>query len=325
MASHSPQFIAAIERANSGVWDQDMIHFNLGVEDCPVFPGLYDYVLLYTSATLTAVDLIINAQAHVVFNPLGGFHHASRNHAEGFCYVNDAIAAIDELILAGHRVAYIDIDAHHGNGVQDAYYTDNRVLTISIHESGKTLYPWSGFEHEIGEEQGQGFNINIPLPQDTDDEAYESIFERVVTPAIYAFQPSVVVAVIGADGHKSDPLANLKLTNNSMANTIKKIRSYSNHLLMLGGGGYDLKATSRAWTRMWAVANDIESAPEYLMIMGGVFIGADEFSNDDLSDMTFRITGDHKTEILAELERIATFHEQHTLSILQAHTPTTTV
>jgi acetoin utilization deacetylase AcuC-like enzyme/acyl-CoA hydrolase/RimJ/RimL family protein N-acetyltransferase len=315
--SHSPAYIDALEEANSGEWKDEFARFNLGVEDCPVFRGVFDYVLLYTSATLTGVDLITNENANVVFNPLGGFHHASRSHAEGFCYVNDAVAAIDLLVARGHRVAYVDIDAHHGNGVQDAYYRDDRVITVSLHQTGKTLYPWSGFETEIGEGNGEGFCVNIPLPEETDDEAYERIFERIVIPAVRAFGPTVVVSVIGADTHRSDPLANLKLTNNGMEAVMKHIREFCSHVLLLGGGGYELKSTTRAWCRMWAAANRIDSLPDFMVGMGGTFLGGEGVMGADIVDMNYRVTGEKKSAIMKELDRIAVFHEKHTFPTMK--------
>lgn len=315
--SHNPAFIAALETANSGKWKEEFLQFHLGGDECPVFRGLFDYVLLYASATITGVDLILNENTNIVFNPLGGFHHASRSHAEGFCYINDAISAIDILLASGNRVAYIDIDAHHGNGVQNAYYRDDRVLVVSLHESGKTLFPWTGFETEIGEDIGTGFNINIPLLKGTDDEAYESVFNRIVVPAVKTFAPSVVVAVIGTDAHKSDPLSNLKLTNNGMANVMRRIRDFSKHLLLLGGGGYNLQATIRAWCRMWAAANRIDSLPDYLSVVGGVFLGGKGVHGADIVDMNYVTSGTKKDAIMKELDRIAMFHETHTIPIIK--------
>lgn len=310
--SHDPAFVEALEAANTGRYEEGFDAFGLGTEDCPVFPGLWDYVLLYTSATIAGVDLITNENANLVFNLIGGFHHAGRSHAEGFCYINDVITAIDLFLARGYRVAYVDIDAHHGNGVQDAYYRDDRVLVVSLHESGKTLYPGSGFETEIGEDAGKGFTINVPLPKGTDDEAYERIFDRVVTPAVKAFAPSVVVSVIGADTHKADPLSHLCLTNNGMVAVMERIRDFSRHVLLLGGGGYDLQATSRAWCRMWAAANRIDSLPDFLLGMGGAFFEGAGIQGADVIDMNYRVCGAEKTAILEELDRIATFHDRHT-------------
>jgi len=311
--SHDPSFIEALQEANSGRWKESFLQFHMGNDDCPVFPGLFDYVLLYTSATITAVDLITNENANVVFNLLGGFHHASRSFASGFCYVNDVLVAIDIFLSKGFRVAYVDIDAHHGNGVQDAYYNDDRVLVISLHQTGKNIYPWSGFEHEIGEGIGKGFNINIPLPEETDDEAFQMVFDRVVPSALQKFAPSVIVAIVGADTHKSDPMANLNLTNNGMVHAIEKIRDCSRHLLLLAAGGYELQTTTRAWARMWAAANRIDALPDYLLVIGGRFREEAGRQQGDIGDMNYRVSGQLKDEIIQELNRIAEFHETKTL------------
>jgi acetoin utilization deacetylase AcuC-like enzyme len=315
--SHDPAFIDALQRANSGEWREEFLQYNLGGDDTPVFPGMFDYILLYTSATLTGVDLIVEEDANVVFSLLGGFHHASRRHAEGFCYINDIIVAIDTLLAHGLRVACIDIDAHHGNGVQDAYYKDDRVLTISLHESGKTLYPWGGFENEVGEGAGEGFNINVPLPPGTDDEAYEWVFDSIINYAVESFAPNVLVVVVGADTHKNDPLANLSLTNNGMMEVMKRMRGYANHMLLLPGGGYDVNSTSKAWGRVWAAANRMDSLPDYLLVMGGTFLGSEGLQGAQIIDRAYRITGDEKNDILDELERIIHFHEKHTLPIIR--------
>jgi len=315
--SHDPAFLEALIKANSGEWEEGFLQYRLGSDETPIFPGLFDYIMLYTSGTLTGVDLIINENANVVFNLLGGFHHASRNHAEGFCYVNDIIVAIDTFLANGLRVACIDMDAHHGNGVQDAYYQDDRVLTISLHQSGKTLYPWSGFETEIGKGIGLGYNINVPLPPGTDDESFEMVFDSILTKAIRLFNPHVVVAVVGADTHKNDPLTHLNLTNNGMVEAIKRMRDYSNHLLLLTGGGYDIKSTSKAWCRLWATANRIDSMPDYLLVLGGTFLGSEDLRGAEIIDRAYRVSGNEKAKILQELDRIISYHEEHTLPYIR--------
>ncbi len=315
--SHDPAFIDALEIANAGKWDDRFLQFHLGGDDCPIFPGLFDYVLLYTSATMTGVNFIIHDNANVVFNPLGGFHHASRYLAEGFCYVNDVIVAIDTFLSHGFRIAYIDIDAHHGNGVQDTYYKDDRVLTVSLHQTGKTLYPWSGFETEIGTGIGEGYNINVPLPEETDDEAYLYVFDNLISKIVTLYQPSVVISVIGADTHKNDPLTNLKLTNNGMMEVMERIRNFSYHLLLLGGGGYDITSTSRAWGRIWAAANRINAMPEFLSVLGGTFLGSEDLMGAGIIDRAYVVGGDKKKDILNELDRIMQYHEEHTLPIIR--------
>lgn len=314
--SHSPEFIDALHKANTGSWLDELVQFNLGTDDCPIFKGLFDYVLLYASATATGVELIMRENANVVFNPLGGFHHSSRRFAEGFCYVNDVILAIDMFLYGGYRVACIDIDAHHCNGVQDAYYKDDRVLVVSTHESGKTLYPGTGFETETGEEMGEGFTVNVPLPAGSDDEIFLAAIDRVVTPAVEKFSPTVVVAVIGTDGHRSDPGSALNFTNNGMFSAMERIRDYSNHLLLLAGGGYDLRSTTRGWARMWGAANRMDALPDYLLVMGGSFMGGAGLQGADIVDMNYRVSGSEKDDMLAELDRIVAYHEAHTLPVI---------
>ncbi len=315
--SHNPDYINALEQANTGVWKDNFVNYHLGGDDCPIFKGIFDFVMLYTAATVTGVNLIIEENANVVFNPIGGFHHASRIFAEGFCYVNDIIVAIDILLAKGYRIAYIDIDAHHGNGVQDAYYQDDRVLFVSLHESGKTLYPWSGFENEIGIELGKGYTINIPLLQDTDDEAYEWIFKEIVTPLVNSFSPTVVITTIGTDTHKSDPLSSLCLTNNGMVAVMEEIRKFCNNLLLLGGGGYDMHSCTRSWSRLWATANRIDIIPDYLSVIGGSFIGSNELKQVNIIDMNYIVTGKKKEEIMQHLYKIAQFHKSTTIPIIK--------
>jgi acetoin utilization deacetylase AcuC-like enzyme/acyl-CoA hydrolase len=314
--THSPEFVDALHKANEGEWQDEFIQLNLGTDDCPIFKGIFDYVLLYASATATGVDLIMRENANVVFNPLGGFHHSSRTFAEGFCYVNDIILAIDMFLAGGYRVACVDIDAHHGNGVQDAYYRDDRVLVVSTHQTGKALYPGTGFEDEIGEDMGEGFTVNVPLPTGSDDEIFLRAIDRVVTPAVEKFAPTAVIAIIGTDGHRSDPGSGLNFTNNGMSDAMERIRDYSNHLLLLAGGGYDLRSTTRGWTRMWGAANRMDALPDYLLVMGGAFVSSADLQGGDLVDMTYRVSGKEKEEMVAEIDRIVAFHEANTLPII---------
>ncbi len=151
---------------------------------------------------------------------------------------------------------------------------------------------------------------------ETDDEAYQWIFNRIVTPAVNFFKPTVVVDVVGADTHKNDPLSNLSLTNEGMSDVMKIIRDYCHHLLLLGGGGYDLYSTSRAWCRIWAAANQIDALPDYLLTLGGSFIGGEGLAGGEIVDRAFRISGEKKNKILAELKEIAEYHERHTLPII---------
>jgi len=281
----------------------EILRFGLGTEENPIFIGMYDYAALTAGATFLGAELLVGGEVEIAFNPLGGFHHAAKDHAEGFCYINDIAVTICHLLKRGLRVAFIDIDAHHSNGVQDAFYEDDRVLTISIHESGKTLYPWSGFENEIGKGRGKGFNVNIPLAADSDDEVYVSAFKEIVPPLVKAFNPYLIIAELGADTHVSDPLTHLSMTNNGFCETVKIIKGLSPLILAVGGGGYDLYKTARSWTLAWSILNEIEPKDEFLGAVGGMMYGP-ELDVGSLRDKTHYSTGSVKKKTKGEAERI---------------------
>ncbi len=283
--------------------DPRLLKYGLGTEDNPVFSGVYDFSLLTAGATLLGAKKIASGEIQVAFNPVGGFHHAGRDHAEGFCYVNDIAIATIQLLKQGLRVAFVDIDAHHGNGVQDAFYGDNRVLVISFHQNGKDIYPWSGFENEIGEGQGKGFTVNVPLPAGTDDEIFEHAFEEIVPPLLGAFKPDIVIGELGADTHLADPLSDLNLTNLGYSRVVEKLAEISPRLLALGGGGYDLYKTARNWTLAWAVLNGLEPRDEFAGVVGGMMFGP-EADAGDIYDKKFVTGGKVKEQIKQEIDRV---------------------
>lgn len=280
-----------------------LLKYGLGTEDNPVFSGVYDFSLLTAGATLLGARKIASGEIQVAFNPVGGFHHAGRDHAEGFCYVNDIAVAVIQLLKQGLRVAVVDIDAHHGNGVQDAFYGDNRVLVISFHQNGKDIYPWSGFENEIGEGRGKGFTVNVPLPAGTDDEIFERAFEEMVPPLLGAFKPDIVIGELGADTHLADPLSDLNLTNLGYSRVVEKLAEMSPRLLALGGGGYDLYKTARNWTLAWAVLNGLEPRDEFAGVVGGMMFGP-EADAGEIYDKKFVTGGRAKEQIRREVDRV---------------------
>ncbi|MCS7337884.1 MAG: acetoin utilization protein AcuC, partial [Verrucomicrobiae bacterium] len=169
---HTPRYLDELQRAAKGDLTPTGLQMGLGGPDTPVFPAMYDYGALACGASLKAAEVILTGDAEVAFNLLGGFHHAMPELAAGFCYLNDAVLACDRLASAGKRVFYLDIDAHHGDGVQAAFYNRSDVMTVSLHETGRALFPWGGFEDEIGTGSGLGYNVNLSLPPGTFDEAY---------------------------------------------------------------------------------------------------------------------------------------------------------
>jgi acetoin utilization protein AcuC len=255
---HSKEYLNVLKQANEGYLMGDAYLYGLGPGDNPIFPGLFNWSLLVTGATLQAVDFVADGRGEIAFNIAGGLHHAMSAQASGFCYINDPVIGIMRLLNRGKRVAYIDIDAHHGDGVQKAFYGINQVLTISLHETGYTLFPGTGFENEIGEGEGEGYSVNLPFPPYTDDEVYLWVFEEVVPELVHAFQPDVVVTQLGVDTFYNDPLTNLYFSILGYERVLKRIKGLAPRWVALGGGGYNIFNVVQAWTLAWAVMNGIE-------------------------------------------------------------------
>ena len=223
--------------------------------DNPISEGMYEAAALAAGASLVAAETVWNGEADAVFNAGGGYHHAGPDFASGFCVFNDAVIAILRLLALGaERIAYVDIDAHHGDGVQNAFYSSNRVLTISIHQSGQTLFPGTGACDETGDEPGVGYAVNVPLAPGTHNAAYAHVIDTAVVPLIRAFNPDVLVTQQGIDTHIDDPLTHLRLTSEGHTSAVAALGSLSpGKWLAMGGGGYDLSAVARCWAMDYAV------------------------------------------------------------------------
>ncbi|MBI2159076.1 MAG: acetoin utilization protein AcuC [Candidatus Rokubacteria bacterium] len=259
---HAEPYLDVLKAANGGEVPKHAERYGLGPGDNPVFPGLWDAARLCAGGSLLAAELVASRKAARAFHFAGGLHHALPARASGFCYVNDAVLAILYLKSRGLRVLYVDIDAHHGDGVQHAFYSDPTVMTISTHERGDYLFPGTGFVEEVGEGDGAGYSVNLPLEPYTDSAIYLPAFERVVPPLIGAFRPDVVVAQLGIDSHRTDPLTHLGLDVQGFARAVARIAELAPRLLCLGGGGYDLQNVARAWTAAWAILNGVELPAE---------------------------------------------------------------
>ncbi len=240
----------------------DVARYNFGPGDNPPFPGMFESESLKVGAALTGVDLLLTGQAQIVFSFAGGLHHAGPARASGFCVFNDAAIAVHQLLRAGQRVAYIDIDAHHGDGVQAAFYDTDQVLTISLHETGITLFPGTGFMDELGQGTGYGYSVNFPFPPYTYDEVYLEAFRTLVPPLVGRFAPDVVVSQLGCDTHWRDPLTHMNLTTHAYEAVVREIKSLAPRWLALGGGGYDLTVVPRAWTLAYGVMIEREFPDE---------------------------------------------------------------
>lgn len=258
---HSKEYIERLKEFSASTEPRADFVFGLGDADCPVFKGLYDCAALGAGATFEAARLVEEEGFDIAFNLAGGWHHAHRSRASGFSYLNDAVLAINWLVERGRRVVYLDIDAHHGDGVQEGFYDSDRVLTISLHESGIYFFPGTGFEDEIGRGEGKGYSVNLPLLAHTDDALYMKAFDEVAYPLLAAFNPDVIVTQIGADTFRTDPLTRLEITTHSYSYIMRKLKALKIPWVALGGGGYDLMNTARAWTLAWAVMNGVELNP----------------------------------------------------------------
>jgi len=259
-AFHTPEYLDALKAANGGVEPAGAARWGLGAGDNPVFPGLWDAARLCAGGSLLAAELVASGAATRAFHFAGGLHHAMRARASGFCYVNDAVLAIQALRARGLRVLYVDIDAHHGDGVQAAFYDDATVLTISTHERGDYLFPGTGFVEELGTGSAVGYSVNLPLEPFTAAEVYLPAFDAIVPPLARAFAPDVVVAQLGIDSHRTDPLTHLELDVQGFAQAVQRIVELAPRLVALGGGGYDLQNVARGWTAAWAAMNGVELA-----------------------------------------------------------------
>jgi acetoin utilization protein AcuC len=290
---HERDYLEVLKRVNSGSAGSGRellraAQYGLGPGDNPIFPGLWDAGRLVAGGSLLAAELVGTGGITRAFHFAGGLHHAMRDRASGFCYVNDPVLAILKLRQRGLRVAYVDIDAHHGDGVQFAFYDDPGVLTISTHERGDRLFPGTGFVEEVGEGAGRGYSVNLPLHPFTDDSVYQPAFEAVVPPLLQAFRPDVVVAQLGIDSHATDPLTHLALSVQGFARAVTRIVELAPRLVALGGGGYDLPNVARAWTAAWAVMNGVE-LPARLPEAFADDMRKFGFRTRDLWDPTFEI------------------------------------
>ncbi len=265
---HDEALVVHVEAASEGRTPPGQQRFGVGPGDTPAFEGMDAATRHVAGGTLCAARMVASGEAGRVLQLGGGLHHAHAGRASGFCVYNDLAVAIRALLDAGLRVAYIDIDVHHGDGVQSIFYDDPGVLTISLHESGRYLFPGTGFPGEIGAGGGAGFKLNAPLEPGTSDESYLDVFERVVPHALSWFGPDVLVVQCGADAHALDPLAHLGLTSRAYETLFRRLVELSDahtegRAVFTLGGGYSLDATPRLWTLLYLVLAE-EPLPEAL-------------------------------------------------------------
>jgi len=257
---HSPEFVAAVRRVSENPATPDEAR-GLGTEDDPAFAGMHEASARLAGGSLLAAAAVLDGSAVRAVNFGGGMHHASRDRASGFCIYNDAALAIQRLLDGGiRRVAYVDVDAHHGDGTQSIFWDDPRVLTISLHESGLTLFPGTGFANEIGGPNAQGSAVNVALPAGTADAGWLRAFHAVVPQLIGAFEPEVIVSQHGCDSHRFDPLTHLNISVDGQREAATAIgnlaaRYCDNRWISTGGGGYNVvSVVPRSWSHLIAIA-----------------------------------------------------------------------
>jgi len=262
LSVHDDYYVGHVEALSAGRKVPDAASYGLDTPDTPAFPGMDEAARWHVGGTLLAARRILEGTDRRVLQLGGGLHHARRNFASGFCVYNDLAIAIRSLTRQGLWVAYLDIDVHHGDGVQQILYEDKRVMTISLHESGKYLFPGTGEVHELGSGLGRGLKLNVPLEPLTEGESYLEALEAVVPPALAHFGPAVLVVQAGADAHYDDPLADLMLTTRDYEKVFRRVLDWAaaytaGRVLFTLGGGYSLRSAPRVWTILWLVLNDL--------------------------------------------------------------------
>ncbi|XP_052325260.1 probable histone deacetylase 1-B [Oncorhynchus keta] len=293
------KFLRSIRPDNMSEHSKQMQRFNVG-EDCPVFDGLFEFCQLSTGGSVAGAVKLNKQQTDIAINWAGGLHHAKKSEASGFCYVNDIVLPSVVCPVRYHqRVLYIDIDIHHGDGVEEAFFTTDRVMTVSFHKYGE-YFPGTGDLRDIGAGKGKYYAVNYPLRDGIDDESYEAIFKPVMAKVMEMFQPSAVVLQCGADSLSGDRLGCFNLTIKGHAKCVESMKSFNLPLLMLGGGGYTIRRgfcwTARLW--LWTASS---SQPELPYNDYFEYFGPDFKLHISPSNMTNQNTNDYLEKIKQRL------------------------
>ena len=242
-------FLMSVTPENQEEFMLQMRRFNLGAvgeADCPVFDGMFEYFQIYTGGSIGGAGLINDGTSDVVMNWSGGMHHAKKGEASGFCYINDIVLAILELLKEHQRVLYVDIDIHHGDGVEEAFYTTDRVMTVSFHKYGD-FFPGTGAVGDIGYGHGKRYAVNVPLDNGMDDDSYKYVFEPIMEEVMQRYQPQAIVICGGADSLSGDKLGCFNLSLEGHSHCIEFLRKFNVPMLVLGGGGYTMRNVARCW------------------------------------------------------------------------------
>lgn len=258
---HAADYIDFLQRVtpdNCQEFTRQLTKFNVGRSggDCPLFDGLFEYCQLYTGGSIDGARKLMSGTADIAINWAGGLHHAKKSEASGFCYTNDIVLAILELLKYYARVLYIDIDVHHGDGVEEAFYVTDRVMTVSFHKFGDMFFPGTGDVWDKGSGAGEYYAVNFPLKDGIDDDNYERVFEPVIHKVMEMFQPSAVVLQCGADSLAHDRLGCFNLTIKGHGRCVQFVKRFNIPTLVLGGGGYNIRSVARCWAYETALLLD---------------------------------------------------------------------
>lgn len=270
LAVHSAEYLEAVKRLGreGGEGPGEGWRWGLGSDDNPVFAGMHEATATVTGGTIQCAELVMSGEVRRAFNVAGGLHHAHRDRASGFCVYSDLAAAI-AWIRREHdaRVLYIDYDAHHGDGVQGLFYDDPEVLTVSIHETGRYLFPGTGFVDELGDGDGYGYSLNLPVEPHTGDDSWLHLTNSLLPDVFDAFRPDVVVLQNGCDAHLHDPLTHLRCSTRIYEETVRLCcdlaeQHCGGRIVATGGGGYATwRVVPRAWSLVWATLTE-QTAPD---------------------------------------------------------------
>ncbi|KAH9465962.1 hypothetical protein Pst134EA_013816 [Puccinia striiformis f. sp. tritici] len=256
-------FLSKVTPDNMEEFSKEQTKFNLG-DDCPVFDGLFEYCSISAGGSMEGAARLSRDKCDIAVNWAGGLHHAKKAEANGFCYVNDIVLGILELLRYHKRVLYVDIDVHHGDGVEEAFYTTDRVMTCSFHKYGE-FFPGTGELRDTGHGKGKHYAVNFPLRDGITDEAYKNIFEPVIMKIMETYQPSAIVLQCGGDSLSGDRLGSFNVSMRGHANCVQFIKSLGLPLLLLGGGGYTIRNVSRTWAYETGLAAGQELCPDIPM------------------------------------------------------------
>ena len=274
---HDADYVDIVRAIDTGAIVPSMWQYGFGPGDNPPRRGIFRHAALAVGGVLQACEAVLTSEYSVAFVPAGGMHHhAMHDRAAGFGVFNDCVIATLDLIERGLKVLYVDIDVHHGDGVQAGLYDSDRALTLSIHEAGAWLFPGTGAPTEIGIGDGKGYSVNVPLAPGTDDVEWHSAFDAVFLPIAHAYRPDFLLTQLGIDTHKDDPLAHLQLTTQGHNLAVRKFAEFASSAgcpwVAVGGGGYDFSAVARAWTMDLATMAEFqlpaEIPPGYAAVPG---------------------------------------------------------